>query len=141
MARRLIFPRPSELRAHAEAAQRRWQEEPDIPIIFQQPANSFRDAVRRPMMYRTPFLTSYGLAGICWETCKPGDEVWFLEGTKVPYVLRPINSEIPSEGEGGEPRRYQLCGECYVHGAMEGELLKGKDKKTLKALFSEILLV
>jgi predicted sulfurtransferase len=45
-----------------------------------------------------------------------GDEVWLLEGGAVPYVLR---RQIGGEGE-----RFVFLGECYVHGAMHGELLQ-----------------
>lgn len=40
-----------------------------------------------------------------------GDEVWVLKGARVPFVLRPNQ----------ETGRYQLIGQSYVRGTMQGE--------------------
>ncbi|KAK3114756.1 hypothetical protein LTR53_006599 [Teratosphaeriaceae sp. CCFEE 6253] len=47
-----------------------------------------------------------------------GDQVWILRGGGTPFLLRP-----------GAEGRYRLIGEAYVHGAMDGEGLKGVDVK------------
>ena len=44
--------------------------------------------------------------------------VWLLEGGTVPYVLRRTLVEDGSE-------RFVFCGECYLQGAMHGELVEG----------------
>ncbi|KAK4198934.1 hypothetical protein QBC40DRAFT_229139 [Triangularia verruculosa] len=41
------------------------------------------------------------------------DQIWMLEGAKVPFVLR----------ETENPGRYRVIGEAYVHGVMYGELI------------------
>jgi len=55
------------------------------------------------------FTTMSGYVGIGPNTCQPGDKVVILFGCASPLVLRSIGS------------RYQLVGECYVHGIMHGE--------------------
>jgi hypothetical protein len=47
---------------------------------------------------------------------RPGDIIAVLAGGNVPYVLRP----------GTEIGEYELIGECYVHGIMDGEIFNGK---------------
>ena len=42
---------------------------------------------------------------------REGDEMWFLQGARVPFVLRPL-------GNGN----HELVGEAYVHGFMQGEI-------------------
>lgn len=41
----------------------------------------------------------------------PGDQVCILFGGNTPFVLRPCNEY------------YQLVGECYIHGMMDGEAM------------------
>lgn len=50
---------------------------------------------------------------------KEGDVVSLLSGSRVPFVLR--RYEIHPDYEGAE-EHFHLIGECYLHGAMEGEL-------------------
>jgi len=52
------------------------------------------------------YLTSVPVSSL------PGDILCIVMGAAVPFVLRPV--------DGG----YQLIGECYVHGLMNGEALK-----------------
>lgn len=47
---------------------------------------------------------------------RKGDLVCILHGSEVPFVIR--------KEAGG---KYLLIGECYMHGIMEGELLKIKN--------------
>ncbi|KAK4136076.1 hypothetical protein BT67DRAFT_375542 [Trichocladium antarcticum] len=79
----------------------------------------FRDQLRRVMLYRCLFATVDGWWGVCAEWCEAGDEVWLLEGGAVPYVLR-------RRVDGGQ-ERFVFCGECYVHGGMEGALVGDGD--------------
>ena len=48
-------------------------------------------------------------------TAQKGDIVVIISGARVPYVLRPVPHTKDSI-------RYNLVGECYVHGIMQGEL-------------------
>ncbi|KAB5528080.1 heterokaryon incompatibility protein-domain-containing protein [Coniochaeta sp. 2T2.1] len=56
-----------------------------------------------------------------------GDEVWILERGAVPYVLRPRNGV-------GQEGTYKFMGECYVHGAMYGEMVTDERSKGLRTV-------
>ena len=60
------------------------------------------------------FRTDNSLLGMGPRSTSEGDEAWVLQGARVPFVLRPN----PDTG------RYQLMGQAYVHGMMQGEALE-----------------
>jgi hypothetical protein len=72
---------------------------------------------------RRVFSTEQGDLGIAHQGAKAGDEVVVVVGAAVPFVVREI--------EGGA---YVLIGEAFVHGAMDGEVLAGKDPLDLEGL-------
>jgi hypothetical protein len=75
---------------------------------------------------RTMFWTKNGSIGLCFPNSQPGDEVWVLHGGKVPFVLRPCKSDC--EGGITENRGYyNLIGEAYLHGYMDGEAMRGSE--------------
>jgi hypothetical protein len=53
-----------------------------------------------------------GYVGICHLSCLPGDEIWLVAGSDVPYVLRRLATGT-----------HMFKGETYVHGTMDGEFL------------------
>lgn len=63
------------------------------------------------------FITSSGSLGVGWAWIKPGDIVAVFHGAEVPFILREdcIACEI-----------YNLMGDAYVHGIMDGEIVKGR---------------
>jgi hypothetical protein len=64
---------------------------------------------------RRLYTTTQGILCIGPETVQAGDQVWLLRDCRLPYILRPTPS----------PSKYLLVGECYVHGYMHGEILRG----------------
>ncbi|KAK5103512.1 hypothetical protein LTS08_002927 [Lithohypha guttulata] len=64
------------------------------------------------------FVTRTGYYGLGPWVLQPGDECWLFEGARVLYVLRKV------QGEGA----YRILGEAYVHGSMEGEIVKERGK-------------
>ena len=54
-----------------------------------------------------------GLIGLCPVASQANDQIWLLENAAVPFILRPLPGY----------EYYQLVGECYVHGIMQGELM------------------
>ncbi|KAK4098470.1 hypothetical protein N658DRAFT_476979 [Parathielavia hyrcaniae] len=113
---RVLVPGVEELEGHGRAvAAAKRGEGPWPEGVGSQ--RKFSDQVKRVMLYRCLFRTAGGWIGVCSDACEVGDEVWLLEGGAVPYVLR-------RDKESKDGARFVFCGECYVHGVMDGELLR-----------------
>ena len=78
------------------------------------------------LLDRAMFVTEGGRIGLCWPHAKAGDEIWVLYGSKMPFVLRPVRGNGKGEGEGGEGGAYNMIGDCYLQGAMDGEFVQRK---------------
>ncbi|KAJ4263518.1 hypothetical protein NW762_006337 [Fusarium torreyae] len=75
---------------------------------------------------KRPFLTDTGYLGMGLMSTQPGDEVWVVSGCLTPVVLRKTEAEA---------NEYNLVGETYVHGVMQGEAV------TDDAVWQEIQIV
>lgn len=118
---KVLVPDIEELKVHGEQVARAKRGEGPWPECVVSP-QEFKDQVGRVMLYRCLFNTTDGWIGVCSDACEVGDEVWLLEGGAVPYILKRCGAE---DGK----QKFVLRGECYVHGAMHGELLKGTNVK------------
>lgn len=74
------------------------------------------------------FRTAGGHLGCGTTSCKVGDSIWIVQGSRVPLILRPTLCG------NGEEITYDLVGGTYLHGFMQGEALEGRE-------FQEISLV
>lgn len=74
------------------------------------------------------FVAENGSIGICPWMAEKGDVVAMLCGGKVPYLLRP-NRNVDVEAN---EVSFQLIGECYVMGAMDGIWFKRQLEQGLK---------
>jgi len=63
---------------------------------------------------RESFRTEKGYVGMGPEDAQNDDVVYVLPGADVPYLLRPR-----------ENGRFELVGQCYLHGIMDGEAVEG----------------
>lgn len=61
------------------------------------------------------FVSDSGYIGLVPDQAKPSDSICFIQGARVPFVVRQ-----------GSRYRYQLIGECYLHGFMNDELSEFK---------------
>lgn len=61
--------------------------------------------------------TRTGYLGLAPIAVRPGDVVAIISGCKCPMVLRPYSDDL-----------FQVIGECYVHGLMDGEVLSQLNK-------------
>jgi len=66
-------------------------------------------------------VTRKGYMAIVLLFAKPGDSVCLIFGADVPFVLRKAPTKQSSEKYGRKQCYYNLVGECYVHGIMDGE--------------------
>ena len=64
-------------------------------------------------MHRRLFVTGDGRIGVAGTHCRRWDEVWVLQGCSLPVVLRPTHVK----------NQYELQGEAFVYGSMNGEAL------------------
>lgn len=60
----------------------------------------------------------YGHWGLGPLLMKEGDEIYVLPGSRSPLVLRPISSRTYPRSH---PQAYQLLGDCFINGAMDGD--------------------
>lgn len=75
-----------------------------------------QDACKR----RVFFVTDDGYMGLGPQglgTAQVGDKICVVQGCHVPFVIRPHTTEPSGE------QSYQLVGEAYVHGLMDGEAM------------------
>jgi hypothetical protein len=94
-------------------------------------ARLYSRQVERMAGHRRFAITQSGFMGWVPEISREGDEVWVLDGGKVPFILRPS-----AEGDG-----YQLVGEAYVQGLMFGEWFKSKAQEEILNRREKIVLV
>jgi Heterokaryon incompatibility protein (HET) len=66
---------------------------------------------------RAFFITEQDYMGLCYPTAQVGDEVWILHGGRVPFVLRPRDSESDMD----RARCRTFIGDCFMDGFMDGE--------------------
>ena len=88
--------------------------------------NEWKEAIQRAVYsgtcYKRFFTTERGYFGLSFANPQPGDEVFVLHGGQVPFVLR-----RSSQGKGSSAT-HSLISSCYVHGIMDGEAVKAKEK-------------
>ncbi|KAI1380622.1 HET-domain-containing protein [Hypoxylon crocopeplum] len=73
------------------------------------------------------FRTARGHLGCGTLSCRDGDSIWIVQGSRVPLILRPAQK--------ADSQAYHLVGGTYLHGFMQGEaLLNGSE-------FSEVTLI
>ena len=68
------------------------------------------------------FVSTTGFMGLVYPDAQPGDEIAILFGLEMPFVVRPDT----------EPGHYQLIGECYVLGLMNGEAMEGLEESQVE---------
>ena len=74
----------------------------------------FMGAASSATYKRRLFFTQEGYICLAPKGARVGDQIYLLFGAEVPYVLR-------RKGDGLQT--FEVVGECYCHGIMEGEML------------------
>lgn len=67
--------------------------------------------------HRRLYLSEDRQLGLGPQSAEVGDELWLVDGSHVPFILRP---------GAGKEQPFTLVGETYVHGFMNGEMLSWK---------------
>jgi len=80
--------------------------------------------------YRTLFVTQKGYLGIGTTGIKEGDDVYVFYGGKVPFITRSKEETGDLGSTETTHKRCELIGDCYLHGVMEGELIKEPEEDT-----------
>jgi hypothetical protein len=75
--------------------------------------NRFFCAFKNAMSSRVFFFTRSGLIGLAPSAAKENDLLCIFFGGKTPFLIREME------------KGFQLIGECYVHGIMDGEAMDG----------------
>lgn len=91
------------------------------------PSDIFALAAGRVYGRRKMFLSRKRVLGLAPASARKSDEIWFLSGAKVPFVLRPRQEESGRQ-------TFSLIGEAYVNGYMFGKIL------TEDPIFREVVL-
>jgi hypothetical protein len=73
-------------------------------------------------MNRTLFVTMQGHLGLGPVEMQAGDEICVLGGASMPFILRKVVSGDPADN------LYNLIGECYVDGIMNGETVNAMNE-------------
>ena len=77
----------------------------------------------RPSSFAQTFLcNSPGFYWTCSGACYARRMICIFKGARVPFLLRQ-NAEVGIRGT--STQTYLLVGECYIHGMMDGEMMKG----------------
>jgi hypothetical protein len=89
-------------------------------------ARSFAQLVDINIQNRRFFFTKKGYVGLGPCTMQVGDEVYVINGSNVPHILRKVDAsnlpDAPVDPESGEKyTMFRTHGNCYVHGIMDGE--------------------
>lgn len=80
-------------------------------------------SIARATSGRQLFITSKGYIGLGPVRMMTGDRVAILLGGSTPFVLREYDT---SEEALQHLVQWELLGDCYVHGWMDGELVKNE---------------
>jgi hypothetical protein len=107
-----------------------WGNEPEAELVAKpdDPHPDDSDAFGLAFWYvwpgRMEFHTDTGYVGLGPKNMREGDEVCILQGGRVPCILRGVRDKTREE-ESQSFDQWELVGECYVSGAMHGELVEG----------------
>ncbi|PVH92403.1 hypothetical protein DM02DRAFT_543740 [Periconia macrospinosa] len=117
---------------------------------------SIHYALKTATASRRFFITREGFMGIGPKTTEPGDVVYVVKNSHVPFVLRhALDREcgrgsqwqtLIGGGGGGtakpEDRKsrklsacYRLVGDCFVHGAMDGQFFRKGDEEVVDKVY------
>ena len=86
----------------------------------------FSGAMNSVMFLRRLCRTEKGYLGLVPDSSEIGDSIWLLQGARVPYALRRAELEDTEKYDDSSQAKeeWEVLGDTYVHGVMEGEVWK-----------------
>ncbi|EHK48139.1 hypothetical protein TRIATDRAFT_298334 [Trichoderma atroviride IMI 206040] len=90
------------------------------------PQDTLKAGIEKFALGRRFFITKKGYFGLGPQKLEPGDRVAVLFGSGVPFVLRKCPAIAGR-------RAWRIIGECYVHGIMQGEVVRKWELGTSEA--------
>lgn len=88
----------------------------------------YEDAIATSAGHRKFFVDDGGLIGLAPNGAIEGDTIVLFLGAQVPFIVRKRDNG-----------NYQLIGDCYVHGIMDGELMKAADDRSIGGLMEDLV--
>jgi hypothetical protein len=85
--------------------------------------HNLRNVITSVIEHNRFFLTHRGFMGIGGSGISTGDRVFVLRGDQPPFILHHVGEEKHGR-EGCHHPCFQLVGTSYLHGIMDGEVLK-----------------
>ena len=123
-----IYPAPESFSTHFEAlitpspsrAEKPSSETGPLTNPASKSENPYLAASTRFLRQQRIFFTETGWIGVGPRTTRPHDSDWVcvLRGARVPVVLRAVFPDDEIEVD-----HFEMVGECYVHGLMDGEVV------------------
>jgi len=124
------------------------------PQVVNENKNSFHYALESATSSRSFFVTGKGYMGTGSSSIQQGDYVCVLLGSSVPFILRQSSEPricvserlrvLVTDPDGQHPaptcsqthsRCYSLIGDAYVHGIMDGRVVKATSAATPKSVY------
>jgi len=104
---------------------------PLVPHVEVRPFNGSQDLRRLRK-------SEDGRTGIIPSTAQLGDEVYILQGSRLPFILRPIpGQEVQRDTEGNivdYTLRFSVIGPCWFAGLMYGKAIKAYQERKVEPL-------
>jgi hypothetical protein len=91
-----------------------WMKQRDNPTAEEKQRAVEYQAAFAHSLHLCLFRTNRGYLGLGSQSCRVGDLVWIVAGSRVPLVFREATSEAV----------HSLVGGVYIHGFMQGEALE-----------------
>jgi hypothetical protein len=108
------------------AAIRKWWDRFKSEKKFSKNDHKLSRSVNIATLDRSFFLTEQGYIGLGPKYTSIGDQVFALEGSNVPIVLRLAGERdvTGTEGKIVRTRSFTVVGDCYCHGIIDGEAVE-----------------
>ncbi|CBX96641.1 hypothetical protein IAQ61_005495 [Plenodomus lingam] len=97
--------------------------------------HGFRMALDHKLHSRRLARTEKGYFALVPAGSELGDAVWLLQGARVPFIMRKAQTTGSEAGASSEMlERWNVVGDAYVHGMMQGEAWKKGLEKELESI-------